>query len=136
MKNEKDCMLQHINSITDKNNPLFKIIGYYLHDQECIDELKDYLGRKMIIIGFIIVLAVNILLFADMSYLWISHYSLIVKLLIMVLLVFVDYIVIKKYKSFIALCYSYKVLYLRIQQIPLDILTKVYDRILNQKMSL
>ena len=106
MKNEKDCMLQHINSITDKNNPLFKIIGYYLHDQECIDELKDYLGRKMIIIGFIIVLAVNILLFADMSYLWISHYSLIVKLLIMGLLVFVDYIVIKKYKSFIALCYS------------------------------
>lgn len=134
IENEKDCMLEYLNQITDKNSPLFKIIGYYLHDEECIDELKDYLEKRMTIVGLIIVVLVNMVLFVDLIYVLTSHYLLIIKLMDIFLLLYIDYIIIRKYRSFLALCYSYKVLYLRIQKIPVDVLKRIYHRIINQEI--
>lgn len=134
IENEKDCMLEYLNQITDKNSPLFKIIGYYLHDEECIDELKDYLEKRMTIVGLIIVVLMNMVLFVDLIYVLTSHYLLIIKLMDIFLLLYIDYIIIRKYRSFLALCYSYKVLYLRIQKIPVDVLKRIYHRIINQEI--
>lgn len=134
IENEKDGMLEYLSRMTDKENPLFKIIGYYLHDEECVEELKDYLEKRMAVAGFIIVVLMNVILLADLIYVLTSYYLWIIKLIDIFLLSYIDYVVIRKYRSFLALCYSYKVLYLRIQKIPEDVLKKTYNRIINQKI--
>ncbi|MGN1181450.1 MAG: hypothetical protein ACI4SR_00465 [Faecalibacillus sp.] len=132
IENDKDKMIDHINQLTDQNSPIFKMIGYRLHDYDCINELKEYLGYKMSIAGFIIILLVNCLLLVDIVYIYLSQYLLIFKCVFICVLLFVDYILIKKYKNFLLLSYSYKILYSRIQKVPEDILKQTYYKIISK----
>lgn len=129
-KNESHKLMDYINNITDKNSPIFKTIGYYLNDQECVEELKEYFNSRLSVLGCIIIVLVNIFLISEIVFLISSDFHIMLKVMFILLLLGIDYVLIKKYKNFMSLSYSYRVIYIFIQKIPKDTLWNIYNKIM------
>lgn len=121
-------IIEYINNIKDKNSPIFKTIGYYLNDEKYVEELKDYFNSRLSLVCFILIVFMNILIAGEIIFIVLSRYLLIVKGLLICLLLAVDGILIKKYRNYLSVSYKYRLMYLFIESIPLDILMKVYNR--------
>lgn len=121
-------IIEYINNIKDKNSPIFKTIGYYLNDEKYVEELKDYFNSRLSLVCFVLIVFMNILIAGEIIFIVLSRYLLIVKGLLICLLLAVDGILIKKYRNYLSVSYKYRLMYLFIESIPLDILMKVYNR--------
>lgn len=121
-------IIEYINNIKDKNSPIFKTIGYYLNDEKYVEELKDYFNSRLSLVCFALIVFMNILIAGEIIFIVLSRYLLIVKGLLICLLLGVDGILIKKYRNYLSVSYKYRLMYLFIESIPLDILMKVYNR--------
>lgn len=121
-------IIEYINNIKDKNSPIFKTIGYYLNDEKYVEELKDYFNSRLSLVCFVLIVFMNILIVGEIIFIVLSRYLLIVKGLLICLLLAVDGILIKKYRNYLSVSYKYRLMYLFIESIPLDILMKVYNR--------
>lgn len=125
-------IIEYINNIKDKNSPIFKTIGYYLNDEKYVEELKDYFNSRLSFIFLLLIILMNIIILGDIIFIMLSHYLLLVKIFLIVLLLLIDCILILKYKNYLSVSYKYRLMYLFIESIPLEILKKVYNRITNQ----
>lgn len=121
-------IIEYINNIKDKNSPIFKTIGYYLNDEKYVEELKDYFNSRLSLVCFVLIVFMNILIVGEIIFIVLSRYLLIVKGLLICLLLAVDGILIKKYRNYLSVSYKYRLMYLFIESIPIDILMKVYNR--------
>ena len=133
-KHDNYKIIEYINNITDKNSPIFKTIGYYLNDQECVEELKDYFNSRLGFLGLLTIIIANILLIGEIIFIILSYYHILTKLILIWMFLLIDYILMKIYKNFMSLSYSYRLIYMSIQSIPKDILKTVYNRIMKKDL--
>lgn len=122
-------IIEYINNIKDKNSPIFKTIGYYLNDEKYVEELKDYFNSRLSLICLVLIILMNILIIGEIIFIILSHYVLLLKFLLAALFLAIDCILIIKYKNYLSVSYKYRLMYLFIESIPLEILKKVYNRI-------
>lgn len=122
-------IIEYINNIKDKNSPIFKTIGYYLNDEKYVEELKDYFNSRLSLICLILIILMNILIIGEIIFIILSQYVLLLKILLAALFLAIDCILIIKYKNYLSVSYKYRIMYLFIESIPLEILKKVYNRI-------
>lgn len=133
-KHDNYKIIEYMNHITDKNSPIFKTIGYYLNDQECVEELKDYFNSRLVLFGLFAIVIANVLLIGEIIFIISSYYHILAKLLLILIFILIDYILIKIYKNFMSLSYSYRIIYHSIQNVPKDILKTVYNRIMKKDL--
>ncbi|MBM6841678.1 hypothetical protein H6A03_09055 [[Clostridium] spiroforme] len=122
-------IIEYINNIKDKNSPIFKTIGYYLNDEKYVEELKDYFNSRLSLICLVLIILMNILIIGEIIFIILSQYVLLLKFLLAALFLAIDCILIIKYKNYLSVSYKYRLMYLFIESIPLEILKKVYNRI-------
>ena len=122
-------IIEYINNIKDKNSPIFKTIGYYLNDEKYVEELKDYFNSRLSLICLVLIILMNILIIGEIIFIILSQYVLLLKFLLAALFLAIDCILIIKYKKYLSVSYKYRLMYLFIESIPLEILKKVYNRI-------
>lgn len=133
-KNDHHKIVDYINNITDKNSPILKTIGYYLNDQECVEELKEYFNSRLCLLALVIIIMVNILLIGNIIFIIFSYYHVFMKMIFISIFLWIDYILVKRYKHFMSLSYSYRLIYTSIQSIPKEILYNIYDRIMKKDL--
>ena len=122
-------IIEYINNIKDKNSPIFKTIGYYLNDEKYVEELKDYFNSRLSLMCLVLIILMNILIIGEIIFIILSQYVLLLKFLLAALFLAIDCILIIKYKNYLSVSYKYRLMYLFIESIPLEILKKVYNRI-------
>ena len=122
-------IIEYINNIKDKNSPIFNTIGYYLNDEKYVEELKDYFNSRLSLICLVLIILMNILIIGEIIFIILSQYVLLLKFLLAALFLAIDCILIIKYKNYLSVSYKYRLMYLFIESIPLEILKKVYNRI-------
>ena len=122
-------IIEYINSISDKESPLFKTIAFYLRDERYVEELKDYFNSRLSLFCLTVIILMNVILIGEMIFIFFSYYDSLLKIMMISLLLLLDSMLIRRYRDYLSVSYKYRLMYLFIESIPYDVLMKVYERL-------